>query len=103
MEPTIQRYYKIFIEGIIEDAKRDDGIIDMTEWLDHVVLDVNLITSKVESIGQWGFNTWGRFQGFGKDSSEKCCMGSQSTMDICLTRISHSYHVEDSRCMRSHG
>ena len=40
LEPTIQRYYQIFVDGICEDAKRNQGIVDLTEWIDHLVLDV---------------------------------------------------------------
>jgi cytochrome P450 len=40
LEPTIQRYYQIFVNGISEDAKRNQGIVDLTEWIDHLVLDV---------------------------------------------------------------
>ena len=41
LEPTIQRYYKLFVDGIIDDAERNNGVVDLTEWIDHVVLDVS--------------------------------------------------------------
>lgn len=43
LEPTIQRYYKIFIDGICEQAKRNEGVVDLTEWIDHLVLDVKKV------------------------------------------------------------
>jgi cytochrome P450 len=40
LEPTIQRYYKLFINGIKADGEQNGGIVDLTKWIDHVILDV---------------------------------------------------------------
>lgn len=45
LEPTIQRYYKLFVEGIEADAKQNNGVVNLTKWIDHLVLDVFLVYS----------------------------------------------------------
>src|SRR5271170_5561581 len=40
-EPTIKRYYKLFIDQIMKEANQNDGIINITRFIDHLAFDVN--------------------------------------------------------------
>jgi len=40
MEPTIKSYYNLFIEGILNESRQSEGIVDLTKWIDHLLLDV---------------------------------------------------------------
>jgi len=40
LEPTIKHYYRRFIIGISAEAEQNDGIVNLTKWIDHVAFDV---------------------------------------------------------------
>jgi cytochrome P450 len=39
-EPTIKRYYKLFVDQIINEATGNDGVINITRFIDHLAFDV---------------------------------------------------------------
>jgi cytochrome P450 len=39
-EPTIKRYYKLFVDQIVNEANENDGVINITRFIDHLAFDV---------------------------------------------------------------
>ena len=39
-EPTIKRYYKLFVDQIINEANENEGVINITRFIDHLAFDV---------------------------------------------------------------
>ena len=40
LEPTMNRYYHDFLNGIEERANRNGGIVEMNEWFHNLSFDV---------------------------------------------------------------
>ena len=40
LEPAMKNYYSLFIKGVIEEAGENNGIVDITKWLDNLAFDV---------------------------------------------------------------
>jgi hypothetical protein len=49
LEPTIKAYYQCFIDGIAAEARQNNGVVNITKWIDHLAFDVN----EVSRPGSW--------------------------------------------------
>jgi cytochrome P450 len=40
IEPTMNRYYNIFLDGVMQKAKQNAGIVEMSAWFYNLNFDV---------------------------------------------------------------
>ena len=40
LEPAMKRYYRLFVDGIEEDARENGGVVDIKMWIDRLLFDV---------------------------------------------------------------
>ena len=39
-EPTIKRYYRLFVDQIVKKSEQNNGVINLTRFIDHLAFDV---------------------------------------------------------------
>lgn len=62
LEPTMLRYCQLFLNGLLDEAKDNRGVIDLTKWIDHLAFDVRIVSHKFDISAQWCVVPWIRFQ-----------------------------------------
>jgi hypothetical protein len=40
MEPSIKKYYQMFLDGVSFEAEQNGGVVNLTKWIDHLAFDV---------------------------------------------------------------
>jgi len=48
LEPTMNRYYRDFLDGLEEQAAQNDGIVEMNQWFHNLSFDVPPPSPQVE-------------------------------------------------------